>query len=336
MAKPKRKKSLGTRLLQWPASRVLIELYLRLLAFWVTLFGPAWAYFWARWAALLGWLFLRRLRSVALRNVDLCLPELSEGDRTRIAKASFRHFCYVFIDYLLAPRYITPRRWQEYYTRISAEGHPYVRWSFEDKPAFNLSAHFGNWEIGSWVVGRFARSPLLVIAKPINPALLNRWIVRARVALGNEVVQAEGGARAWMRAIKEKRRLAVLVDQNGGDFAPVETFFGVPCTWQADFTRICLRGGGRVAHSMARRAGERFEFEFLEPQLLQYEPDADPMQIMRDYRDYLEAAIRANPEQYFWVHRRFKARKDGWADAYADLGQRWGKAECDAMIATRK
>ena len=320
----------------WGPSRFVIELWLHLLAFWITLFGPGWAYFWARAAAWWGWLLLRRLRQVTLRNVDLCFPEKPQAERTQISRASFRHFCYVFVDYLLAPRYITQQRWQKYYDKASPDGHPYLLWSFEEKPAFNLSAHYGNWEIGSWTVGRHGRSPLLVIAKAVHPPLLNRWIVRAREAMGNEVIENKGGARAWMRAIKEKRRLAVLIDQNGGDFAPVETFFGIPCTWQSDFTRVCLRGGGRVAHSIARRLGEKFQFEFLEPELLHYPPETEPMQIMRNYRDYLQRVIRDDPGQYFWMHRRFKARKPGWPDAYADLGKRWGQAERDALIAGRK
>ncbi len=332
--KKPRKRSLGSRMVLWGPTRVLIELYLRAAAFWITLFGPAWAYFNVRCAAFLAWHLMPRLRGVSLRNVDLCLAELPLAERTRIAKASVRHFGYAFIDCLLAPRYITDTRWQRYF-KATADDHAYIQWFFEDKPAFNLSAHFGNWEIASWNVGRLHRDQLLVIAKELRPPLVNRWIVRCRRALGNEVVGAEGGAKAYMRAIKERRRVAVLVDQNGGKNGPVETFFGIACTWQADFTRLCLRGGGRLAHTFARRVGERFQFEFLEPLLLQYPPDADPMQLMRDYRDHLQRLIAANPEQYFWMHRRFKATRPGWGDAYADLGRRWGKPERDALIASR-
>lgn len=337
MAKPgkkPRKKKLGSRIVLWGPTRFLIELYLRVAALWLTLFGPRWAYFWVRVAVWWAWLLMPRLRGVTLRNVDLCLPDKTLAERTRIARASARHFAYTFVDCLLAPRFITDTRWQKYF-KATPDDHPYILWFFEDKPAFNLSAHFGNWEIASWNVGRLHRDKLLVLAKQLRPPLVNRWIVACRRALGNEVVEADGGAKAYMRAIKERRRIAVLVDQNGGRDGPAETFFGIPCTWQADFTRLCLRGGGRLAHTFARRVGEQFQFEFLQPLMLQYTPETDPMQLMRDYRDHLERLIRENPEQYFWMHRRFKATKPGWGDAYADLGKRWGAAEREALITSR-
>ncbi|MCC6464458.1 MAG: hypothetical protein IT463_03850 [Planctomycetes bacterium] len=322
MPKAPRKKRLGSRLLVFTPTRVLIELYMRLLALWVTLPGPGWAYWWARRAAALGWLLLPRLRKVALRNLDLCFPEKPEAERTRIARASFRHFCYTFVDYLLAPRHCAPGRWHKHYTP-AADDDPFVLFCHEGKPSFVLSAHFGNWEIGTISVGRLTGvKPLLVIAKPIQPPLLNRWIVNARRALRNEVFEHTGGARAYARAIKESRLIAVLVDQNGGDFAPVETFFGVPCTWQADFTRMALRGNVRISHTFAVRVGERFQFAPLPSRILAYPPGADPMQLVRDYRDSLERVIREHPEQYFWMHRRFKARKEGWPDRYAALGRR--------------
>ncbi|MBE7492257.1 MAG: lysophospholipid acyltransferase family protein [Planctomycetes bacterium] len=332
--KKPRKRSLGSRIVLWGPTRLLIELWLRLAALWLTLPGPRWAYFWVRVAVWWAWLLMPRLRGVTLRNVDLCFPEKPLAERTRIARASARHFGYTFLDCLLAPRYITDARWREYFA-ATPDDHPYLQWFFEDKPAFNLSAHFGNWEIASWNVGRLHRDKLLVLAKQLRPPLVNRWVVHCRRALGNEVIEADGGAKAYMRAIKERRRIAVLVDQNGGRDGPAETFFGIPCTWQADFTRLCLRGGGRLAHTFARRVGEQFRFEFLQPRMFAYPPETDPMQLMRDYRDHLEQLVRENPEQYFWMHRRFKATKPGWGDAYADLGTRWGVAEREALITSR-
>lgn len=318
----------------WAPTRLLIELWLRMAGFCITLFGPRWAYFWARVACALGWVILGRLRGVALRNVDLCLPEKPLAERTRIARAGFRHFCYTFVDYLLAPRYFQGQRGLAY-MHGSDKDSPYIEWVAQGRAGFILAAHFGNWEVGTWNVNRFGFKPMIVIAKPIQPPLLNRWIVRARQTFGNEVHEHKGGARAYARALKEQRTVGILVDQNGGDFAPVETFFGVPCTWQADFVRLALRGEGRIAHAAMRRAGEAFAFEYLESQMHQYARDTEPMQVMRDYRDFLERVIRDNPEQYFWMHRRFKARKPGWGDAYADLGRRWGQAEREALIKSR-
>ncbi|MCA8944799.1 MAG: hypothetical protein KDB29_01090, partial [Planctomycetes bacterium] len=108
------------------------------------------------------------------------------------------------------------------------------------------------------------------------------------------------------------------------------------CTWQADFTRLALRGGGRIALAAMRRTDDHYGFEYIPSKILQYERGDDPMQIVRDYRDYLEEAIRNDPGQYFWMHRRLKARKEGWGDAYADLHKRWQPEQRKALIASRQ
>lgn len=332
----KRKRtSIGTKILNWAPSRLVASLSLNLFVFGLTLFGPRWAYWWARRAATFVWYLMPRLARTAVRNIDLCLPEKSSAERMRIAKASFNHFFYTFCDYMLAPRCFKNGKGDKYVNGSKLED-PYIQWVGEDKAGFILASHFGNWEVGTYNVNRFGFSPLMVLAKPVKPPALNRMILRAREVFGNEVHVHTGGARAFARALKDDRTVGILVDQNGGDWAPVDTFFGVPCTWQADFTRLALRGSGRVALACMTRTGDRYGFEYQPSKILQYERSDDPMQIVRDYRDYMEAAIREHPEQYFWMHRRLKARKEGWGDAYANLDQRITPEQREALIASRQ
>jgi KDO2-lipid IV(A) lauroyltransferase len=325
--KPKRKHVLDRAII-----RVPVELLMRWCAFWLTVFGPRWAYWWARRAASLAWGLMPKLRGISLRNVDLCFPEKSEAERTRIARLGFRHAVYQFVDYLLVPRYFTPRQSSSVYTGYPPE-HPFRAWFKEDKPGFNLTAHIGNFEIATFAIGEDPDhiTPIL-IAKPVRPPLLDHWLTRARIALGNDVVHSNEGARGYLRVIKERRKCGTLIDQNGGDFAPVETFFGVPCTWQADFARILLRGGGNLYYHFCIRDGDKFAFRNLEPELHTYAADADPMQVMRDYRDAVERVVRQHPEQYLWMHRRFKARKKGWPDRYANLRRRLTPDQRAAML----
>ncbi|MBX3461080.1 MAG: hypothetical protein KF696_14130 [Planctomycetes bacterium] len=312
----------GVHFLDRAVVRVPIELAMRWCALWWTIFGWRWAYFWARWAARIGWLLMPKVRGYSLRNVDLCLHDLSRAERTRIAKLGLRHSVYQFVDYLLIPRYFKPGSESPYF-HTDVDAREFLDWYNQPRAVFNLTAHIGNFEIVTFNIGRTeSHAPLTLIAKPVRPPLLDRWLVRARAALGNECVKADEGGRAYMRAIKDKRQVGTLVDQNGGDFAPVETFFGVPCTWQADFTRLVLRAGGDVCFHFCVRDGDRFAFRYLPPEMHTYAPGTDPMQIVRDYRDALERVVRQYPEQYFWVHRRFKGRKKKWPDRYANLGKR--------------
>lgn len=328
MSKKKRKR----RALDSALVRVPVEALMRVAAFALTIFGPAWAYWWGRRFAGAAWLLMPRLRGISLRNLDLCFPEKPAAERTRIAEAALRHAVYQFVDYLLIPRYFKAGKPSPVYEG-PAEWEPFLSWYKADEPGFNLTAHIGNFEVATFAIGQDADhvTPVL-IAKPVRPPLLDAWLTRARQALGNEVMHSREGAKAYLRAIRERKKCGTLVDQNGGDFAPVETFFGVPCTWQADFARIVLRGSGNICIHFCLRDGERFRFKHSEPIYFRYERDADPMQIVRDYRDAVERIVREHPEQYLWLHRRFKARKKGWPDRYANLHERLTDAQRQAML----
>ncbi|MCA8935984.1 MAG: hypothetical protein KDB68_07235 [Planctomycetes bacterium] len=324
MAKKNKKKKnrFGKRVLTWGPTRVLLELWMRIVAFQFTVFGHRWAYFWARVVAAFGWLAMSRLRKYALRNVDLCLPELPEPERTRIAKASFKHNVYSFFDMLLVPRYFKAGQKSPYFEG-TRDDHPFFDWYKADEPGFNMTLHIGNFDICSFNIGQDPdHKPLMVITKAVNPRLLDHWLTRARNSLGNEVVHADEGGKIYLRAIQQKRKCGTVVDQNGGDFAPVETFFGVPCTWQADWTRLVIKRKVRLCYHVCIRDGDNFKFKYLDPEFFDYDKDTDPMRIIRDYRDWAERMVREHPEQYMWVHRRFKARKDGWPDRYSNLDQR--------------
>lgn len=318
----KKKNRLGKRLLVWGPSRILLELWMRVIAFELTVFGHRWAYFWARVIAAIGWTAMSRQRGYALRNVDLCLPELPEAERTRIARESFKHNIYSFFDSLLVPRYFKAGRDCEFFEGTSKD-HPFFDWYKADEPGFNMTLHLGNFDICSFNIGRDDdHKPLMLIVKEVKPPLLDHWLTRARECMGSEVVHADEGGKVYLRAIQRKRKCGTIVDQNGGDFAPVETFFGVPCTWQADWTRLVLKRKVRLCYHACVRDGDRFRFRYLEPEFHDYGKDTDAMQIVRDYRDWVERIVREYPEQYMWVHRRFKARKDGWPDRYKNLSQR--------------
>lgn len=330
VAVPKKKRK--RRALDNVLIRVPVEVFMRVAAFMLTLFGPAWAYWWGRRFAGAAWLAMPKLRGISLRNVDLCLPERTQAERTRIAKAALRHAVYQFIDYLLIPRYFKPGKPSAVYVGPPAHD-PFFEWFKAAEPGFNLTAHIGNFEIATFAIGQDADhvTPVL-IAKPVRPPLLDYWLTRARRCLGNDVVHSDEGAKAYLRVIRERKKCGTLVDQNGGDFAPLENFFGVPCTWQADFARIALRGGGNICLHFCVRDGERFRFRHLQPVILGYSREADPMQLVRDYRDAVERVVREYPEQYLWLHRRFKARKKGWPDRYANLHERLTDAQRQAML----
>ena len=329
-AKKKKKAKLGRRLLTFWPTRVLVELWVWSLATFMTLPGPRWAYFWGRVLARLGWMLLPHLRGVILRNIDLCLPELSEAERTRIGRESLKHNIYTFLDLLLVPRYFGGERWRGYVTLVG-DCEKFFAWLKEPKSSFNMSAHFGNWELLLAVVGKQGIG-YSVIVRPPNLPLAAKWLERYRKFASCELIEKEGALKALLHRIRQKRPVALLADQNGGDFAPVMPFFGVPATWQTVFSRLVPRADGRVAFGWTVRHGDEFKFDFHMPQMHDFGKEVTPEQIMEVYRKWLEERIREHPEQYFWMHKRFKGRPKGAPDRYADLGKRLTQETRAAML----
>ncbi len=329
-AKKKKKAKLGRRLLTFWPTRVLVELWVWSLATFMTLPGPRWAYLWGRVLARLGWMLLPRLRGVILRNIDLCLPELSEAERTRIGRESLKHNIYTFLDLLLVPRYFGGERWRGCVTLVG-DCEKFFAWLKEPKSSFNMSAHFGNWELLLAVVGKQGIG-YSVIVRPPNLPLAAKWLERYRKFASCELIAKEGALKALLHRIRQKRPVALLADQNGGDFAPVMPFFGVPATWQTEFSRLVPRADGRVAFGWTVRHGDEFKFDFHMPQMHDFGKEVTPEQIMEVYRKWLEERIREHPEQYFWMHKRFKGRPKGAPDRYADLGKRLTQETRAAML----
>ena len=329
-AKKKKKAKLGRRLLTFWPTRVLVELWVWSLATFMTLPGPRWAYLWGRVLARLGWMLLPHLRGVILRNIDLCLPELIEAERTRIGRESLKHNIYTFLDLLLVPRYFGGERWRGYVTLVG-DCEKFFAWLKEPKSSFNMSAHFGNWELLLAVVGKQGIG-YSVIVRPPNLPLAAKWLERYRKFASCELIAKEGALKALLHRIRQKRPVALLADQNGGDFAPVMPFFGVPATWQTEFSRLVPRADGRVAFGWTVRHGDEFKFDFHMPQMHDFGKEVTPEQIMEVYRKWLEERIREHPEQYFWMHKRFKGRPKGAPDRYADLGKRLTQETRAAML----
>jgi KDO2-lipid IV(A) lauroyltransferase len=314
----------------WPI-RITLEATLWVLAAIMTRFGTRAAYWWARRFASVAWTFLPRIRRTAIRNLDLCLPERTPAERRRLARASFNHVAYTFFDALLVPRHCRGDDWRRHISLDATVG-PYIDWLKRNEPSCSLSGHFGNWEIGPLVNSRHGR-PITCVVRPIDMPMLNRWMQRLRAFTQATVIEKHGALRQLARAIKDREPVMMLLDQNGGDHGFEGEFFGIGARWQADILRLYLKRGLRLTVGFAVRDGDRFHFTYKLPFTCDYPAGTAIETVIADYSRALEAAIRANPEQYFWLHRRFKGLPRGARNRYHNLANRLTRAERDEMVA---
>jgi KDO2-lipid IV(A) lauroyltransferase len=259
-------------------------------------------------AALLG----RLAAAVAVRErrradaqLAAAMPELSGAARRRIVRSMFVHLARSALEMLHLPAILadpdaaplTPevrRVWDE----ALAEGRGVVA----------VTGHIGNWELVAQVLAR-AGYPVSTIAKPLYDPRLTRWIDAERSAFGLHVIWrgSAGGARDMLRVFRQGGILALLIDQDTrveGAFVP---FFGRPTHTPTAPATLARRFGAPVIVGWGhRRDGQhRLHFERLEYPVTDDEA-ADALALTARLSARLEAAIREVPEQWVWLHARWK------------------------------
>ncbi|HTP60871.1 MAG TPA: lipid A biosynthesis acyltransferase [Burkholderiales bacterium] len=287
-------------------SRVLIAL------FWLAHFLPL------RVLALIGdamgiaafWL-IRERREVTRINLAKCFPEMAPDRREALARAHFRAFCRSFVD--RAVLWHGSRERVERLVRI--EGLEHLR-ALEGKPVLLLVPHFAGLDAGLMRLVCETRIAG-IYANPKDP-VLGDWLRRGRGRFGNlQQISRQEGVRAGLPWIRKGWPFYYLPDQDYGPrgalFVP---FFGVPAATMPGLSRIARLAGARVLPCVTRMlgAGEGYVLA-LEPPWENF-PTDDLRADTRRMNEYIERRVLEMPEQYLWMHKRFKTRPPGEARFY--------------------
>ncbi len=274
---------------------------------------PEWA---ARWlGSFLGWLagtVLRVRRDVVLANLRLAFPDRSASWYRKTASASYRHLGRESIATFLLDRE-TPASIRER-TEIVA-GFEAVQAAHEaGKGLILLTGHFGNWEIGGAAMA--ARGiPLDGVATTQKNPAFNRDLVESRERLGIRIVPRNEAPRRLLQGLAAGRAAGLVADQNvhsGGVLVP---FFGTPASTAKGAAVFSLRTGAPIFVGAAvALPGSRYRYR-IRIQQVQIETtgdlERDTLELTAAHTRVLEEAVREAPEQYFWVHKRWKKRELG-------------------------
>ena len=252
----------------------------------------------------LAWTALPRRRTVALENLARAFPGRSATELARIGRASFRHLGMNFVEscvFFFRP----PAR---LLSRVSVDGLPNVEAAHAmGRGILLLGAHFGNWELlaASHALTRF---PLSVVVRPLDSPLYDGILERFRTRSGVELITKRRALTDIVEALRRGRMVGILLDQNAsrreGVFVP---FFGIPASTSKGMALIALRTGAPVLPVFIRRRPDgRHVIDAGAP--VPVPPDGDVVAFTRAFNEAIEAAIRQAPEQWFWLHRRWKTR----------------------------
>lgn len=254
------------------------------------------------------WIALPRRRRVALDNLRHAFPAMSERERRRIARRSCQHLGLVFVE-LCA---VLARPLDAALARLTLEGTEHLeRAVAAHGRAVLVTAHLGNWEMLS-VAARLTPWPLAVVVRPLDASWLNRLAERLRSKAGVELIDKRQALRPVLRALSEGRLVGILLDQNAsrreGVFVP---FFGRPASTSRSVAVLALRTRTPVVPIFARREPDGRHRIAIHPPL-----DPPPRgsgetavaELTARCTAAIEAAIRESPDQWLWIHGRWRTR----------------------------
>ncbi|MFA5082408.1 MAG: hypothetical protein WC474_07695 [Hydrogenophilaceae bacterium] len=249
--------------------------------------------------------FARERRQVVLTNLRLCFPDLSEAERTALGRAHFRTLGRATL--LETVSWWGDRAEVEHLTRF--EGLEHVR-PHIGKPLIWLAPHFVGLNIGGVrVTAEFA--PIVSLYARIKNPHFDRLMLNARTRFGDsEMYSRHDGIKPVIRAIRKGLPFYYLPDMDYGRkdaiFVP---FFGVPAATITGLARIAKATGAVVVPCITRWQDGQFVTRFY-PAWEDY-PGADVEADTRRMNAFIEDRIREMPEQYFWLHKRFKTQPEG-------------------------
>jgi KDO2-lipid IV(A) lauroyltransferase len=250
---------------------------------------------------------LRLRRGVIDDNLRLAYPHLSQAARRGIALGMWRHLLLMVAEVAQAPRKIHVTNWREhsYFPQVQL----LVRLLLAERPLVALSGHFGNFEMAGYMLGLFG-FPSHSIARPLDNPLLDRFITRFRGRTGQRMLPKDGSGVEIAQVLRHNGIVGLLGDQAAGRKGCWVRFFGRAASTHKAVAVLSLGSGAPMLVSYARRLDRPLRYE------MGVEGVADPAEpgfaygsvplLAQWYTDRLEGIINRSPEQYWWVHRRWK------------------------------
>jgi Kdo2-lipid IVA lauroyltransferase/acyltransferase len=258
----------------------------------------------------LGWFFAEVLRiraKVADENLAHAYPKLSAEARWKLVRQMWEHLFLLVLEVAHTSRKIHETNWRDYVTLRDVA--PLVRDLLADRPLIVVTAHFGNFEIGGYVLGILG-FPTYSVARNLDNPYLDHFLADFRGATGQHLIPKNGGFDQILDVLGRDGTMVFLADQYAGEKGCWVHFFGRPASAHKAIALLALEHDAPVAVCYVRRTGRPMHFEMGHQATAGPRDANDGVGTVRDmtqwYTGQLEAAIRTAPEQYWWLHRRWK------------------------------
>jgi len=255
------------------------------------------------------WHVFKLRRGVLEENLRFAFPAKTQAERDAVALAMWEHLLLMVMEIAHAPRKVRRTNWRNHSAVPSMKD--VLQRLIDDRPTVIISGHLGNFEIGGYLLALHG-FPSHTIARPLDNPFLDRFITRFREATGQYILPKMGSGRQVALLLEQGGTLNLLGDQYAGDTGCWVEFFGRPASTHKAVAVLTLSGKAPTAVVAALRGDRPLYIE------LHVADIVDPLQedfslgtiplLTEWYTRNLEDLIRRAPEQYWWVHRRWKGQ----------------------------
>lgn len=286
----------------------LVYLAVRLLVCFVQMLGWKQAYAFARFLAWLAYHLDHRHRLVALDNLRHAFPgRWTEAELDALVRQVYFHFAAVLIEIVLMPRKVFVHNHKNFVEMQNQE--VIVSALLSGRPVLILTAHFGNWELAGYYLGLTGFSTH-AIARPLDNPFLNRFLRDFREHSGQKILAKKGDFDQMTGLLKSGGVIATLADQDAGPRGLFVDFFGRPASTHKAIALMALEYNVPMIVSLTARLGYPMRYRIIIDEVIlpeEYAGRPNAVQaITQRFTSAIERIIRDYPEQYFWLHRRWK------------------------------
>jgi len=258
-----------------------------------------------------------RLRKIAVFNLRLAFPDWTDARRNETLNQMTRYLAWQAVEFARFPKYdranIAPV--------IEIEGHEnFLEAQRKGKGVLVLTGHIGAWELSSFAHAVYG-FPMHYLARPLDNSRLDAFVNRYRGLSGNQPIYKNESARAVLKALHGGGIVGILADQNTlpEEGAFVDFFETVACT-TTGIARLALHTGAAVVpgYTYWDIAGRKYKLRF-EPAVEVVETgdgERDVVENTQRFAKIIENVVRQFPEQWVWVHARWKTRPNGEPPLY--------------------
>jgi len=255
--------------------------------------------------------FVPRLRQTAYRNLAFAYPDRDAAWRRSTVDGVYRSVGRLLVTLARFPRIDKSNvaQWIRY------EGFEHYEQAKErGNGVLFATAHLGNWELSAFAHALLTEK-MNIVVRPLDNPLIDDLVETRRALSGNTLLSKRDFARSILHALRANEPVGILVDQNSaGDNSAFVPFFGRQACTNLTFAKLAGRSGATVIPGFAlwNESEQRYVLRFYPP----VDMTGDAVEDTGRIQAAVEAAIREYPDQWLWIHRRWKTRPEGDAGIY--------------------